>query len=295
MPNESIDSVLVSQFADNLHVEQQQISSLFRPHADIVPLNAEDFYYDSIGILEDTEVTTRNAVSVATDANFSRRRAVSREFSVTVHVGQSDVERMMRDPQGQLVNACKAAIERRFDRLYYDALFADVKVGKHVSQAVTTTFAADGGRTVDATAGLTYAKLLEAIQNQIDDECGTDGLVFAGTGDEHTSMMGLTQLTSGDYSRQMVVDQGTVQKALGMDLLWFAGGGSSPIIKVNGSGYRECVIHKSKSIRVGMTRNPQVTLKDRSDLVNVKQIQVTMVMAAVRKEGKLVQKVTTTP
>jgi len=295
MPNDTFDSVLVSQFTEQLHVEQQQMTSMFRPYADNVPLNGEDFFYDSIGVIEDAEIVGRNVPSTATDPNFSRRRGLTRRFSATVFVDNHDIERMLADPSAELTRACLAAMQRRYDRVFYEALFADVRIGKNAAEGVVTTFASDGGRTVNATAGLTYAKLLEGLQNYIDDDVEASDLVFVGTGDEHTAMMNLSQLTSGDYSRQFAVDNGSIQKALGMDLLWFAASVNNPIVLLNSGGFRECALFRKNAVRVGINKDISVTIKDRPDLINNTQIQVTMTVAAVRKEGKLVQKVTTTP
>ena len=139
-------------------------------------------------------------------------------------------------------------------------------------------------------------KLLEITQNYIDNEVGNDSpvdVVFGVAGDEHTAMMNLLQLSSGDYTRQTVVDKGEIQKAVGMNIVKFGASARKPVLAVSG-GVRSCFAMATGGIAVGLSRSWEITYKDRPDYIDTKQIQIVGTLGAVRTEGKLVQKVTTT-
>lgn len=294
MAMETVDQHLITQFSDMMHVKAQQIRSRFRPHVIIKKMTGDRFAYDGLGDVEARELTGRFSQTQFDDIEHWRRKIAKRRFSVTLPVDKNDLEGRLKDPQGEYATAVTRAMERVFDRVCYDALFADVQTGRDFEN--TVTFANDGGLTVNATGGLTYPKLLEINQNFMDNEVGNDSpvdIIFGVSGDEHTTMMQISQLTSGDFSRQYVVDKGQITNVLGMQLIKFGASARKPVLTVSG-GTRSCFAMATGGLCVGMAREWEITIKDRPDYVDTKQIQITGVLGAVRTEGKLVQKVTTT-
>jgi len=183
---------------------------------------------------------------------------------------------------------------RQYDRVAYEAAFADVLTGRDFETTVTA--ATDGVDTVNATAGLTYEKLLELRQNFYDNDVGLDEnekIFLTITGKEHTALMGEEELISGDFTRDFVVENGRISRALGMDLVPFAGGVANPIIGVSG-GTRTLLAASSRGICLGVSKEMSIKIEERPDYIETKQVQVVMEIGAVRTEGVLVQKVTTT-
>ena len=277
-----------------LHVESQQIRSRLRPFFVIKPMIGDLFAYDGLGSVEAREVNGRIVKTIFDDIEHLRRKIRRRRFVVTLPIDASDVRGLLLDPQGQYAAACIRAMERQFDRVGVEAAFADVQTGRDFE--TTVTFANDGGLTVNATAGLTYEKLLEIGQNWLDNEVGTDipePMLFLITGDEHTALMKATELTSGDFSRQFVVDKGAIAKAAGLNLIPYGGTVQNPIIAVD-SGTRDCVAVTSRGLAYGLSKEMAVKVEDRPDFVELKQVQIVGELGAVRTEGKLMQKVQTT-
>lgn len=294
MVMETVDQHLITQFSDMMHVKAQQIRSRLRPYVTIKKMSGDVFAYDGIGDVEARELSGRFNKTQFDDIEHFRRKIVKRRFTITLPIDKNDVEGRLTDPQGDYASACMKAMERVFDRVCVDALFATVSTGREFETSVT--FAADGGRTVDATAGLTYEKLIEIGQNFIDDEVGNDSpvkVVFLGSGDEHTDLMTEVELTSGDYTRQYVVEEGEIQRAMGMDIVKFGANARKPVLAVSG-GIRDCAAMAEGALCVGMAREWELSLQPRPDYVDTKQVQITGVMGAVRTEGKLIQKVQTT-
>lgn len=299
MSMDTADQHLAVQFQSSLHIRAQQFKSRLRPYVKLVQMNnADEMAYDGLGQVEVRELVGRFNETQPADIEHFRRRIPRRRFEATLYVDSYDLEGKVNDPQGEYASAIVAGMERRLDLLIYQAMFADVQTGRRFEN--TVTFANDGGLTVNATAGLTLAKLLEGRQNFLDNEVGNDGGVLAGskfcmgiTGDEHTTLQQISQLTSGDWSSQYSLEDGMMVRAAGIELIPFGALQNVPIIPVSG-GVRTSFLMAKDAIALAMPRSWTVTIKDRADFVDMKQIQVTGVMGAVRTEGKRIQKFTTT-
>ena len=292
VPN--IDVAMITQFSDMLQLKTQQIKARLRPYARIKPMKGDLFAFDGLGDIEAQEVNGRIQPTTFNDIDHLRRKIKRRRFVVTLPIDAMDTKGVLINPEGEYATACVRAMERVFDRVGVDALFASVSTGRDFE--TTVTYANDGGFTVDATAGLTYEKLLEIQQNWIDADVGNDvpeTKVLGISGDEHTALMKETELISGDFSRQFVVDKGEIVQAAGLILIKFAGNARVPVLNVSG-GTRDTFAITTRTLCYGLSKDMQITIKDRPDLVDVKQVQIIGILGAVRTEGVLAQKVQTT-
>lgn len=290
---QSIDNALITEFSDMVHQEAQQMTSKLKPYVKLKQMNGDVFAYDGLGRVEAREVTGRNVPATFDDITHNRRKISRKRFVVNLPVDSSDVRGALLNPDSEYATACAAAMMREYDRVIYNAAHADVQTGRDFD--TTVTFANDGGRTVDATGGLTYEKLLEIKQNFMDDEVDdvNDKFFLTITGDEHTALMQEIELISGDYTREFVVEGGSITKALGMDLISFGANAPQPIIPVV-SSERALVAASSRGICVGVSREMSIKIEERPDMIETHQVQVVMELGAVRTEGALVQKVRTT-
>lgn len=293
MANE-IDVALVTEFNAMVHVKAQQIKSRLRGHFGIKKMSGDIWAYDGLGLVEATEVVGRVQPTVFNSIDHLRRKVRRRRFVVTLPIDASDVRGALLNPQSEYAGACVRAMERVFDRVGIEAAFASVQTGRDFETTVTA--ATDGVVTVDATAGLTYEKLLEIRANWTDKEVGTDmpeTFLLLITADEETALMKETELISGDFSRQFVVDKGQIVRAVGMDLITYGGGVNSPLLSV-ASTTRDCVATTARGIAYGMSADVKLDVEKRPDYVETTQVQMTVQLGAVRTEGVLVQKVQTT-
>lgn len=294
MPAETIDTNLITQFSDMLHVKSQQIRSRLRPHVTIRPMVGDRFAYDGLGVVEAREVAGRIVRTQFDDIEHNRRKIARRRFVVTLPIDSSDVRGLLTDPQGPYAEASVRAMERVFDRIGVEAAFADVATGREFE--TTISFATDGGLTVTATAGLVYEKLLEILKNWTNNEVGTDtpeSKLLLLSGDEIDQLMRETELTNGDFSRQFVIDQGEITKALGMQIIAYGADVPNPILSV-ASTTRSNIAMTSRGLQYGLSKAMNVSIENRPDYVELKQVQIIGELGAVRSEGLLVQKVTTT-
>lgn len=295
--NSTVSENAIIQFNNDFHVRLQQKTSRLRPYVEVVPMKGEAMAYDGLGTVELEELNGRYAPVEFTEIEHWRRKITKARFGATLPIDDTDIEERLNDPSSDYADALAYAAMRKFDKVVVSAMFADVVTGENFTTSVT--FANDGGLTVDATAGLTYEKLLEICQNFIDNEVGNDmdvRFVMGITGDEHTDLMSEMELTSGDYSRQYVVDKGYITMANGIELVRFAAngaGGATSVLPVSG-GVRTTFCMAENAIQVAVARQWRVKVQPRNDIYDTTQIQITGVLGAVRTEGKLIQKVTTT-
>ena len=294
MSVELIDNALITQFSDAIHVAAQQIKARMRPYVQIKPMSGEVFAYDGLGPIEASEVIGRQQLVQFADINHLRRKIVRRRFSITLPIDAVDVRGMLTNPQGDYAQACVRAMERVFDRIVVGCLFATVYTGRDFATPVS--FATDGGSTVTATGGLTYAKMLAINQNFIDAEVGNDipeKIVMGIAGNEYTKLMQEVEFISKDFTAEAYVDKGRLQRLVGIDVVQFAGGVANPILAV-ASSVRSCFAMSTRGVCVGMSKEMGLSIEKRPDLIETVQVQSVFDLGAVRTEGVLVQKVTTT-
>lgn len=292
MSNE-IDKALIIQFSDQVHHDAQQMKSRLRPHVKVKPMSGDVYAYDGLGVVEANEVTGRVQQRVFSDIAHNRRKIARRRFEVTLPIDDMDVRGVLISPQQEYSMAVVKAMSRRFDRVGVEAAFADVKTGRDFE--TTVTFATEG-TTVTATAGLTYEKILEINKNfrnaEVNNEVPEETL-FLITGDEEEALFQETELISGDFQRQFSIEKGQMVYAVGNKLLTYGADVSNPIIQVV-TTTRNCIAMVGRGLCYGISKEFDVKIEPRPDYVDLMQVCVTGILGAVRTEGKLIQKVTTT-
>jgi hypothetical protein len=101
------------------------------------------------------------------------------------------------------------------------------------------------------------------------------------------------ELTNGDFSRQYVVDKGAITMANGIGLILFAGSVTNPLLSV-ASTVRSSFAMAQGAMCVGMSKEMAISIENRTDLHETTQVEIIFELGAVRTEGVLIQKVTTT-
>jgi len=290
-----IDNVLITQFTNLLHVQAQQMKTRLMGRLPLIPMTGDEWAYDGTGVLAARTVNERNPKVDPVNPEFTRRRMLRDRIVVELIVDNRDVRGMFEDPNSKLVRDCLFAIYRKADKIGIEAMFADVATGRRFTG--TTTFSGGGGQTVTATSGLTYAKLLEIIANFRKKEIGIDvpeEIIIGLTEQEETQLFNITQLTSGDFSRNYVVDKGKVVQVMGMDLICFGSDVDNPQLSVAG-GVRDCFALSTMGMVYGMSKEFAVqVIPNYPGYIESTYIQVLGEIGAVRTDELRAQKVTTT-
>ena len=294
MANELIDNALVIQFSDHVHVLAQQMESRLRPFTEVRPMHGERYAYDGLGPIEASPIVGRQQPVQFSDINHLRRQITRQRFALTLPIDAADVRGMLQNPQGEYAKACVRAMARVFDRVVTSALFATVYTGREMTTAVTA--ANDGVVTQTATAGLTYAQLININKTFMDNDIGNDvpeQLVMGIAGNEYTSLMQEVELVNDLYSQHYAIDKGRMAEAAGIKLIPFAANAPKPVLAV-ASSVRACFAMSTRGICVGMSKEFALKVEPRPDLYEVTQVQIIFDLGAVRTEGVLVQQVNTT-
>jgi hypothetical protein len=291
----AIDNVLITQFSNLLHVEAQQTKSRILGRFPMVPVSGDEWTYDGTGIVEAKTINERNPRINPTNPEFTRRKVTRDRIIVELIVDNRDVRGMFEDPKSKLVRDCMYAINRKADKIGLSAMFDTVYTGR--AGGTSVTFAAGGGQTVTATAGLTYAKLLEIIANFRKKEVGIENneqILLGLTEQEETQLFNITQLTSGDFTRNFIVEKGKVVNALGMEIVTFGSGVDIPQLDV-ASSVRTCFAASTLGLAYGISKEFRVqVIENYPGYVESTYISVLGELGAVRTDENRVQKVTTT-
>ena len=291
----SYDTVQITEFNAALDVKEQQLTSRLLPYVKRKDIVGDDFAYDGLTEVQSYRANGRNPDIQPTQASFTRRKMSRERVVVTLEVDARDVRGMLTDPKSDLASLCIAAIERETDRVIYDALFASVSTGRNFG--TTVTYTSDGVTSQDATGGFTYEILLAIRATFMDNEVGNQGMTpiaIGISGDEHTDLMSEIELTSSDYSSQYAIDDGTIKKALGMDLIAFGANTTDPILETV-SGERISFALAEKGVVLGISLDRKVEVKDHPLKVETSIINVIKEMGGVRTQGVRVQRVRLTP
>jgi hypothetical protein len=167
--------------------------------------------------------------------------------------------------------------------------------------------AADGVRTVDATAGLTNAKIQEITKilnnNEMEDN-EIEGSVIAITGNEKAKLMDDDKFIQYNYggANNLRLNAGTIKNFGLYDLVSFAGnetGAGSAIVPIpmipedSTSGTRDCVVLTPQSILCAY-QITRIGITEVNDRVNSQSIDIDLIIKSMRREGKRVVKLKTT-
>lgn len=289
-----IEEHVIVEFSSQLDHIHQQINARLKPFSTMKTMKGEEMAYDGLGDVEFTEVTSTINPVVFSDIEARRRRLLSRSFYVAIPIPKGKAEQVLLEPNSEFAKAIGAGANRLWDRVGIEAAFADVDTGKKFG--TTLTFAQDNGNTVTATGGMTYADILTINKFWTDNEIGNDMPVrkaFLITGDEEEDLMGETEITSGDFSRQYAVDKGMLTHVSDLEIVKYGASVNNPLLSVS-SGVRDCIALVEGALCYGIQSDFSIEVKDRPDLVGVEQLCAEIRLGAVRTDGKRIQKVQTT-
>lgn len=303
MTVQGVETFNITAFDTVVQHEFQQMTSKLLPYVEYRPLNANQMTLDGIGTVEMHESNGRYTPIVFDKIDHTRRGVNRKQYSCHLPIDDKDARAILENQAVEYAKAIVNAAQRQIDRIISGAFFADVTLwttgtdGVSIPYATPLTFANDGGITVDATAGLTYAKIAESKRKFVNASVDVDNntFVLVGTGDEMYALMNEDKFINQLYSKQNVIDNGMLVGAAGYVTVFFAADADIPVLSLNDSGKRKCAAFIKGGISLCVNKEVTITIKDRPDLEGVKQVSATLSMGAVRNKKGVVQLVTTTP
>lgn len=127
----TIETSFVNQFSSNVyHLSQQKDSRVWSLFGRRETLNAEEAYFDRLGLTDAMEKVGRNADTTYVDVPYTRRRLTMRDYFWATLVDKTDKLRIIHQPESEYSKAARAAMARKMDDIGIAALLGTVYTGK---------------------------------------------------------------------------------------------------------------------------------------------------------------------
>lgn len=286
-----------------LILDQQKQSRLASSPAIIhMPSKGQAQHMARMGALQLVEVFGRNPDKVYSDFGVDNRRFTKSRYTATILVDRkTDINELISDPTSSIMENLLSASMRLKDKIIITNALGAVLTGAPDAAATSTSASSDGVRTVDATAGLTYAKINEITENFLNQDITRQeltGAIIAISGTEHTALMSEDEFISNDYIDGRPVGAGGLQNAGIYNIEVFGGsktGGTTytnPILAESGTT-RNCAVLAPKSVALTVDI-PVFEVQKSPTKVDSNEVHIVMEIGAMRTQGSRVQQLNTT-
>lgn len=242
---------------------------------------------DQIGEASVNERTTRYAPIVPGNIAHTRPWVYPKPFDAAELFDSIDRLKMNADPTSQYVRALVAAMNRQMDIEANLAFWADRNVGENGTTTESFPASQQVGVSVGGTtSGLNVEKLQAALEiikaNDVD--LDFEQVYCRITPKQERNLMNEIEVTSGDFTKNMVMEQGRIRKFLGINFE------ISNRLTVDGSSYRRIPVYTSSGMSFCTWGGGLKTdVSQRKDLSGMPwQCYVEATMGAVRRESEKV-------
>lgn len=240
-----------------------------------------------IGPVEFIERDSPYGDTKLTQLEHTQRWITGREYDCAVLVDRLDTLKMIYDPTSPYVERFREAAARLQDRIIMQAFQADAKTGK---DGTTTTAIKAANTVAHGDTGLTVAKL-RSVKKLIKKRHIDTRMVrpyFAVTAEEIDDLLGEVAVGSSDYNAVKPLVDGEVSNFMGFVFIPYEDDGdnlkgkSIPQYTDSGSIVRKCPVWLMDGMHHGSWESLVITISNRADKNNIKQIHGTLTEAATR-------------
>jgi len=246
-----------------------------------------------IGPVEFIERDTPYSDTKLTQLEHTQRWITGREYDCAVLVDRLDLLKMIYDPTSPYVERFREAAARKQDELIMASFFATAKTGK--DGTTSTTFKA-ANQVVHGGTGLTVAKLrsVRKLIKKRHVDLRMSKPLFAVSAEEVDDLLGEVAVGSSDYNAVKPLVDGEVSEFMGFKFIPYedngTGDGKSIPQYTSGTLIRQCPVWVPDGMHYGTWDSLVITINNRPDKNNIKQIHGTMTEAATRlDEDKVFQ------
>lgn len=246
-----------------------------------------------IGPVEFIERDTPYSDTKLTELEHTQRWIAGKEYDCAVLIDRLDTLKMIYDPTSPYVERMREAAARRMDAIIVSKFFADAKTGKDGS---TNTPYNSANTVVNASTGLTVAKLRslrKLIKKNHIDLRGMKPYMLV-TAEEIDDLLGEVAVASSDYNAIKPLVDGEVSSFMGFIFIPYEDYGSIDGMSIpsyidGGSNFiRQCPVWVPDGMHYGSWQDIIVTINNRPDKNNIKQIHATFTGGATRLDEKKV-------
>ena len=205
---------------------------------------------------------TRAQPAINVDVEHTGRWVYPATFDWGKVVDDIDLLQTNIQPQGMYVQSAVAAMNRKKDDLFFSAFYGTAKTGEE--GGTSTSFASANQIAVNyaTTTTLTLEKLREAQRILLSNDVDIDAepVYIAISPEQHDNLLGLTQVTSSEYSKPILGMDGRVREFMGFKFV------VSTRIPTDSSGYRRVPVWVPSGMGCGLWKDITGTIRSRSDL-----------------------------
>jgi|SRR6478736_6221813 hypothetical protein len=287
----SIPEAHVYMFTDNIRATIARAGGLVFPYVAHGSYSGERVQV--VNFIGPVEFIIRDTVysdTKLTELEHTSRWISGQEYDVAVLIDRLDTLKMIYDPTSPYVERFRQAHERRRDQIVVDAFFADAKAGKDAN--VTMSYKAANTVAVGST-GFTVAKLrsLRKLMKKrnLDLRSIKPGILINAEGIDDllgdTNAAGVGTTTSSDYAAIKALVDGEINYFMGFNLIPYEDYNGRGIPYVAGSTtVRHSPCWVPDGMQYGTWQDLTITISNRPDKNNIKQIHATFTAGAVRLE-----------
>jgi hypothetical protein len=250
-----------------------------------------------IGPVEFIERNSPYADTKLSELEHTSRWITGREYDAAILVDRLDLLKMLYDPTSPYVERMREGAARKMDSIVMSKFFASATGGK--SAELTIAFPA---RDIVAHGGtkLTLAKLrsLRKLIKKRHVDLRSVVPMIAVTADDADSLLGETVVQSADYNAVKPLVDGEVSRFMGFQFIPYEDGndtaGNIPTAN-DGTAYRRLPVWLMDGMHYGSWEGLTITVNNRPDKNNIKQLHATFTGGATRlEEGKVFELQVTT-
>lgn len=243
-----------------------------------------------IGPVEFVERTSVYVDTKLTELEHTSRWISGTEYDCAVLVDRLDTLKMIYDPTSPYVERFREAAARRMDEIIMAKFFANAKAGKEGTDVVpfkATNILAHGGTRCTVAKLRAMRKLIK--KRHVD--LRTVRPFIAVTSEQVDDLLGEVAVTSSDYNAIKPLVDGEVSSFMGFTFVPYEDNGDA----LNGHGIpteavagpatiRDCPVWVPDGMHFGAWAGLEITINNRPDKNNIKQIHGTFTAGATRLE-----------
>lgn len=238
-----------------------------------------------IGEVEFIERNTPYGDTKLTELEHTSRWISGKEYDAAVLIDRLDTLKMIYDPTSPYVESFRRAAARKYDEIIMDSFFAVAKTGKTgtVDQAFYS-----GNTIVNGGTGFTVAKLraLRKLIKKRHVDLRSSTPLIAVNAEAIDDLLGETSVGSFDYNSIKPLVDGEVSRFMGFNFIPYEdwNGKGIPLA----GGVRSSPVWVPEGMHFGTWDDLVITINNRPDKNNIKQIHGTFTAGATRLEEQKV-------
>lgn len=284
--NNTITAAFVTQFHDSfVAAAEQKESRLESTVTNRGMITGSSFTANDMGTVEASQVTNRYGDTEWTIPDSGTRSALMADYDVAIPIERTDLTKLLANPQGDYLQRALAAMNRKKDKVIYDAARGSA-LRKTDESGTFAGVAVPAGQIITAGGtGMTKAKLITARKlfrtNEADEHNGEEIFLTYDAG-MLEDVLSDTTLTSADFMAVKMLQEGDISgKWLGFK--WV------PYEALAGTSTKTACAWAKSGVHVGTGENIMTDIGPRRDKRNLIQIYVAMSIGSVRvNEQKVV-------